>query len=109
MPLTAKMSGTYVKSTGTRVFRYQVNGSADEIQKYKDCQGDNLVLDDNTGKPLYFTTRYVSDNIKLLITSQNKIATDDTEIAKIQSLVETYGIDVARLMLSASKPSGSEE
>jgi len=98
--LTAKLVGNYRKKvTGTLVFRFQVNGTAEEIQKYKDCMGDNLVTDETTGKPLYFTTRYVSDNIKLLITSENKVVTDDTEIAKLQSLVEQYGPDVARLIL----------
>ena len=109
MPLTGKLVGNYRKKvTGTLVFRYTVNGTADEIKQYEEAVGDNLVLDDNTGKPLYFTTRYVADNIKLLITSEGKVATDDTEIAKLQSLVETYGVDVARLMM-LSKKSGSEE
>ena len=103
--LTAKLSGNYRKKiTGTLVFRYQVSGTPEEIQQYSDAQGDNLVMDETTGKPLYFTTRYVSDNIKLLITSEGKVATDDTEIAKIASLVESYGPDVAKLILLSNKP-----
>lgn len=98
--LSAKLVGNYRKKvTGTLVFRFQVNGTAEEIQQYKDCMGDNLVLDETTGKPLYFTTRYISDNIKLLITSENKVVTDDTDIAKLQSLVQQYGADVARLIM----------
>lgn len=98
--LTAKLVGNYRKKvTGTLVFRFQVNGTAEEIEQYKTIMGDNLVLDETTGKPLYFTTRYVSDNVKLLVTSENKVVVDDTEIAKLQSLVETYGADVARLIL----------
>lgn len=98
--LTAKLVGNYRKKvTGTLVFRFQVNGSVDEIEQYKSVMGDNLVLDDTTGKPLYFTTRYVSDNVKLLITSENKVVTDDTDIAKLQSLVQQYGADVARLIM----------
>jgi hypothetical protein len=98
--LTAKLVGNYRKKvTGTLVFRFQVNGTNDEIEQYKSCMGDNLVLDDTTGKPLYFTTRYVSDNVKLLITSENKVVTDDTDIAKLQSLVQQYGADVARLIM----------
>jgi hypothetical protein len=98
--LTAKLVGNYRKKvTGTLVFRFQVNGTTDEIEQYKTIMGDNLVLDDTTGKPLYFTTRYVSDNIKLLVTSENKVVTDDTDIAKLQSLVQQYGADVARLIM----------
>jgi hypothetical protein len=109
MPLTAKLVGNYRKKvTGTLVFRYSVSGTTEEIEQYKEAIGDNLVLDDNTGKPLYFTTRYVADNIKLLITSEGKVATDDTEIAKLQSLVETYGVDVARLMMLSKKASAED-
>ena len=104
--LTAKLVSNYRKKvTGTLVFRFQVNGTAEEIQQYKDCMGDNLVLDNTTGKPLYFTTRYVSDNVKLLITSENKVVVDDTEVAKLQSLVQTYGPDVARLIMLQTQKS----
>lgn len=104
--LTAKLVSNYRKKvTGTLVFRFVVNGSAEEIQQYKDCMGDNLVLDTTTGKPLYFTTRYVSDNVELLITSENKVIVDDTHIAKLQSLVQTYGPDVARLIMLQTQKS----
>ena len=81
------------------VFRYAVEGSEEDIQKYSEIQGDNLVLDDKTGKPLYFTTRYISDSINLIITENNRVVADDSEIVKLQSLVQTYGLDVAKLML----------
>lgn len=99
--LTAKLKSSYIKKeTGNRVYRYVVSGSDSDIKAFKESVGDNLKLDDESGKPIYFATRYVSDNIKLLITSEGKVVTDDTEISKLQSLVQQYGIDVARLLLS---------
>ena len=107
--LTGKLVSSYrKKETGTRVFRYAVSGTQDEIKSYEESMGDNLKLDDESGKPIYFTTRYVSDNIKLLITSEGNVVTDDTEVSKLQSLVEQYGPEVAKLVLM-SKPNTSAE
>lgn len=107
--LSGKLVSSYrKKETGTRVFRYAVSGSNEDIKAFEECMGDNLKLDDESGKPVYFTTRYVSDNIKLLITSEGKVVTDDTEVSKLQSLVEQYGPEVAKLILM-SKPAGSAE
>lgn len=107
--MKAKLLRSYrKKETGTRVFTYSVSGTQQELDKYADAQGDNLVMDEQTGKPLYFTTRYIADDINLLITSDNKVVTDDTEFAKLQSLVEQYGIDVARLIMLKSQPSSAE-
>jgi len=107
MPLTGKLLSSYrKKETGTVVYRYAVSGSAAEIKSYEESVGDQLKLDDSTGKPLYFTTRYVSDDIKILITAEGKAVTDDTEISKLASLVAQYGPDVARLLLmQKNKPS----
>ena len=109
MALTAKLLNSYKKaSTGNTVFRYLVSGNDQEIQQYTDCTGDNLVVDDNTGKPIFFTTRYIADNIKLVITSNNNVVADDTEISKLQSLVEQYGPDVARLIMMNTKSVSAE-
>lgn len=110
MALTAKLLNHYRKETGTVVYRYAVNGSAEEIKQYEEATGDNLKHDDSTGKPIYFTTRYVADNIKLRFTDKGQVITDDTDITKLQSLVQQYGVDVARLILSQNltKPSADE-
>lgn len=104
--MKAKLQGSYrKKDTGNRVFRYVVSGTQQELDLYAECVGDNLVMDDTTGKPLYFTTRYIADDINLIVTSEKKVVTDDTELSKLQSLVEQYGIDVARLIMLKSQPS----
>lgn len=104
--MKAKFRGTYRKQeTGTRVFTYLVSGTEQELEQYANAQGDKLVMDDTTGKPIYFTTRYIADDINLIITSAGKVATDDSEFAKLQSLVEQYGVDVARLIMLKQQPS----
>ena len=110
MALKAKFHGNYRKSTivnGTptviTVFRYTVDGSEKELQEYEEIQGDNYKVDDKTGKALYFTTRYVMDNVELTVSENSdgdkRIVVDDSEFAKLQSIVDTYGESVARLML----------
>lgn len=104
--LKATFHGNYKKRTMIKgqdtvitVFRYTVSGSAEDIKQYEEAQGDNLVIDDKTGKPLYFTTNYISDNVELTITENGKVVVDDSEFAKLKSLIDTYGEGVARLML----------
>ena len=104
MPLKAQFHGNYKKfnkltNQAITVFRYTVSGTEEELEQYKDVQGDNFVQDDKTGKPLYFTTRYVADNVELTITDNGKVVVDDSEFTKLQSIVDTYGEGVARLML----------
>lgn len=110
MALTAKLKNSYRKTgDSTLRFVYIVSGTPDDIKKYEEIRGEQLRLDDNTGKPLYFTKRYVADNIKLIITSENNIVTDDSDVAKLQSLIDQYGFDVARLLMAQSNGSKSEE
>jgi hypothetical protein len=110
MPLKAKFHGNYRKSTTVNgvptvltVFRYTVDGSEKELQQYEEIQGDNFKIEDKTGKPLYFTTRYVADNVELVISENSdgdkRIVVDDSEYAKLQSIIDTYGESVARLMM----------
>ena len=60
MKVTIK--GSYKKrnaSTGavSTVFRGEVTGTEAEIADYKETQGANLRVDEESGKPLFFTTR----------------------------------------------------
>lgn len=100
MALTAKLVGSYRKPvTGTKVFRFNVFGNETELQEFETAQGDNYRIDEQTGKPMWFTTRYVGDNINLVITKDNNVVADDTEMSKLQSLVEQFGAETARLIL----------
>jgi len=99
--LTAKLHGSYRKpNTGTKVFRFVVSGSEADLKAFEEAQGDNFRLDEQTGKPLWFSTRYIADNVNLIITSNNQVVADDTELTKLQSLVDQFGADVAKLILA---------
>ena len=100
MSLKAKLVGSYRKPiTGTKVFRFNVFGTESELRDFESAQADNYRVDDTTGKPMWFSTRYVGDNIDLIITSNNQVVADDTEMSKLQSLVEQFGAHTARLIL----------
>lgn len=106
MSLKAQFKRNYKKRTTIKgqdtvitVFVYNVSGSDEELQKFEEVQGSNYKIDDETGKPLYFTTNYISDNVELTITENNKVVVDDSDFAKIKSMVDNYGESVARLML----------
>ena len=104
MALKAQFHGSYKKynkltNVALTVFRYTVTGTDDELIKFEEIQAENFKLDDKSGKPLFFTTRYVADNVELTITENGKVVVDDSEYTKLQSIVDTYGEGVARLML----------
>jgi adenine specific DNA methylase Mod len=107
--LTAKLAGSYRKAiTGTKVFRYVVSGTDAEVQAYSDAQGDNLRLDEQTGKPIWFSTRYIADNVSLIITTDNNVVADDTELSKLESLVKQFGVDVAKLVVMQRQTASAE-
>lgn len=100
MALVAKFQRKYRKAlTGTTVFVYNVSGSEKELEAFEQAEGDNYRLDEKTNKPIWFTTRYVDDTINLVITENNRVVADDSELSKLQSLVEQFGADVAKLVL----------
>lgn len=107
MSLKAQFKSNYKKRTTINgqptvitVFVYNVTGNEEDLKDYETAQGTNFKMDDETGKPLFFTTNYVSDNVELTITENNRVVVDDSEFAKIQSMVNNYGESVTRLMLS---------
>jgi|694.fasta_scaffold91670_8 hypothetical protein len=100
MALIAKFQRKYRKAiTGTTVFVYNVSGSEKELADFEAAEGDNYRLDDKTGKPIWFTTRFIDDNISLVITENNKVVADDSELSKMASLVSQFGPEVAKLVL----------
>jgi hypothetical protein len=81
------------------VFRYIVKGTPEELKDYAAVKGEKHKTDDILKEPLFFTVRYMGKNGKLRKTSDGKdFVADDTEIAMFQSLVNQYGIDVAKVI-----------
>jgi hypothetical protein len=110
MALIAKFQRKYRKAvTGTTVFVFNVTGSEKELEAFQEAEGDNYRLDDKTGKPIWFSTRFIDDSVNLVITENGKVVADDSEMSKLQSLVEQFGIDVAKLiMLQKSMKTSAE-
>jgi len=89
------MKGTFTRSyrsqNGNTVFVYGISGSEEELAQYKTIQGENHRVDDETGAPLWFTTRFAGDSAKMIITQNGNVIADMAEFDKAKSLVEQYG------------------
>ena len=81
---------TYRSKSGTPTFVYSVEGTKDDLKAFKDAQGD-YYREDEDGKALWFTTRYIGETGKLMITSNGNIVPDMSEFDKQASLVSQYG------------------
>lgn len=93
----------YRKSGSTNpVFVYTVSGTEKDLQAYKDAQGDNYREDNDLLKPLWFTTRFVGDNGKLMITTNGKAVADMSEFDKAASLAQQYGGNFGQALASAA-------
>jgi hypothetical protein len=96
--MKAKYVRCYKKADGNggvrTVFVYEVNGSADQLAKYKISQGDHFVEDDDSGKALFFTVDFMGDNAELIITAKNNVVQNTEEYDKQASLVAQAGGDL---------------
>jgi hypothetical protein len=81
---------TYRSKKGNPTFVYTVDGSKEQLDKFKKAQGD-YYREDEDGKPLWFTTRYIGEEGMLMITSNGNIVPDMSEFDKQASLVSQYG------------------
>jgi hypothetical protein len=88
--LNAKFVRSYrAKGKGTVTFVYSVSGSEENIKEYKRIQGDFLREDD--GKCLWFTTRFVGNNAKLILTEKDNVVPDMSAFDQAASLATQYG------------------
>lgn len=76
----------------TRKFRYKVVGTPDELAQFEAVQGVNNVISDE-GDTLWFSRNYVGEQAELIFTQGEvqRIAVENSENAKLQSLVEQNG------------------
>jgi hypothetical protein len=78
------------KSANT-VFVYTVTGTKEELEKYEEIQGENFRKDDETGDPLFFTTRCAPNNANLIITQSNRAVVDMSAFDQADSMAKQYG------------------
>jgi hypothetical protein len=102
MKLTAKFARNYRSKKGNIVFTYLVNGTEKSLAAYEEAVGENIRHDEETGKPLFFTTRYSGDNVNLLITSNGRVVVDTSEFDKAASLASAYGGNLGQALASAA-------
>jgi len=90
--MKAKLLGQYRSSkTGNLVYRYELNGTQAEVSAYQAIQGENFKADDQSGKPLFFSTRYHGAVCTLNFNRENtKVFVDTTEIDALQNLAAQY-------------------
>lgn len=96
--LQAKFARKFIAKTGkwagktVRVYLVSSN-SDEELQQYEESQGINLKHDDDTGKPLWFTTdAFIPSTVPLEWNYDgNRVYAKFDTVSKIQSAVDTLG------------------
>jgi hypothetical protein len=86
-----KLERSYRSKNGNPTFVYSVSGSAQDLEAYKDAQGDFYREDESTGNPLWFTTRCVGKVGSLLITTNGNIVPDMSAFDQASSIAAQYG------------------
>ena len=82
---------SYRSKNGNPTFVYGVSGNATELEEFATAQGEYHRVDEETGQPLWFTTRCVGPNGKLIITSNGNVVPDMSAFDQAASLAQQYG------------------
>lgn len=106
--LTVESRGQYRNANRKLVYRYAVKGTEAAMARYREAQGEYLREDDTTGELLWFTTNFVGKRGKLVVTADDKIYADTSELEQQASLVAQLGgnlgaavaAEIARQMVS---------
>lgn len=96
--LTITNNGQYRNKKGTLVFRYVVKGSESALKAYEEAQGEFYTEDSTTGKPLYFSARFVGRQCDLIVTDEGKVYPDMSELEQQASLVAQFGGNLGQAM-----------
>lgn len=72
------------------VFVYSVSGSEEMKESFKVAMGD-FYREDESGNPLWFSTRCVGNSGSLMITSNGKVVADMSQFDQAASLAAQYG------------------
>ncbi len=101
----------YRNTKGSVVFAYEITATEKEKLALKEAQGDYYREDEQSGKPLFFTTRFAGDISNIIITSKKKVVVDMSSFEKAASLSNQFtgyfGKEIARQ--SVAKLLGTKE
>jgi hypothetical protein len=81
---------SYRSKNGNATFVYKVAGNSTDLEAFKAAQGDYYREDEN-GSPLWFTTRCIGNNGKLIITTNGNVVPDMSAFDQAASLASQYG------------------
>lgn len=81
---------SYRSRNGNPTFVYAVSGSTSDLEAFKNAQGEYYREDDN-GSPLWFTTRCVGNQGKLIITTNGNVVPDMSAFDQASSIAAQYG------------------
>jgi len=97
--LKGKFLSSYRSSKGNTVFRYEVSGKDEDVQTYKDVQGDKLRVDETSGKPIWFTTRFAGNTADIIIVGKDadrRAIADMSAFEQAASLAKQFGGDLGQ-------------
>tara|TARA_R110002153_G_scaffold68523_1_gene181765 strand:+ start:2610 stop:2990 length:381 start_codon:yes stop_codon:yes gene_type:complete len=89
--MNVKLIRSYRSKNGNATFVYGVSGNASDLEAFEETQGDYHRVDDESGMPLWFTTRCIGQTGKLIITTNGNIVPDMSAFDQAASLAEQYG------------------
>ena len=81
---------TYKSAKGNTTFVYSVKGNEQAVDSYKTAQG-SYYREDQDGNPLWFTTRFIGNDGKLVITAKGKVVPDMSAFEQAESLAKQFG------------------
>lgn len=93
------------------VFKYSVHGTKEELERYKQIQGDKHRLMDD-GTPMWFTTICIGETGQIGISTNDKIYPDTTKLDMAQSMIENFGhagMIMAQQTLGVSSPTVTQQ
>jgi len=81
---------SYRSRNGNPTFVYRVTGNSSDLDAFKNAQGE-YYREDTDGSPLWFTTRCVGTQGKLIITTNGNIVPDMSAFDQAASIAAQYG------------------
>lgn len=88
--MKVKLARSYRSKNGNATFVYVVSGNESDLEAFKTAQGDYHRVDED-GNPLWFTTRCIGPQGKLIITTNGNVVPDMSAFDQAASLAEQYG------------------
>lgn len=113
--MDVKLKRSYRSKAGNRTFVYGVSGTESELTQFAEIQGEYHRTDDESGEPLWFTTKCIGDAGKLIITTNGNVVPDMSAFDAAASMAEQYGGNLgqelaksaAQLLLGSKAPAAA--